>query len=216
MPAIVVHHLDNSRSQRVLWLLEELELPYTLEQWKRGADMRAPAGLREIHPLGFAPIVTVDDTVLVESGAILESLLDRFGEGRLRPAGGPQLDAFRFWLHYAEGSLMPPLLVKLITGRLRTAAPFFLKPLTSTIANTIDGNYTDPQIARHMDWIESHLAEREWLLDDFSAADVQMGFPLEAALSRGGTKPNIQAWVERCRARPAYIRALEKGGPFTL
>lgn len=213
---ITVHHLDNSRSQRILWLLEELELPYTLQEWKRGADMRAPAELRQIHPIGLAPIVDVDGDQLVESGAIIESLLDRFGEGRLRPDPGPELDAFRFWLHYAEGSVMPPLLVKLIIGRLRTDVPFFLKPLTRAIADQVDKAYTDPQVARHFDFIENHLSGREWLLDDFSAADVQMGFPLLAAAGRVPRRGSIDAWLERCKARPAFQRAVAKGGSLSF
>lgn len=213
---ITVHHLDNSRSHRVLWLLEELGQDYRIQNWKRGPDMRAPAEMRAIHPLGFAPMVQIGEDVLVESGAILENLLDRFGDHGLRPEGGKALEDFRFWLHYAEGSVTPPLLVKLITNRLRTKVPFFLKPLTSAIAGQIDGNYTDAQIDRHLSWIERHLTGRDWLLDDFSAADIQMGFPLVAAMARGGERPAIRAWIGRCEARPAYARAIEKGGPLVL
>jgi glutathione S-transferase len=211
-----VHHLDNSRSQRILWLLEELGLPYQLTEWKRGADMRAPKGLRDIHPLGFAPILVVDGQVLAESGAILDSVLDRVPEQTLRPTEvGPQLDAYRFWLHYAEGSVMPPLLVKLLTGKLATDAPFLARPVTGAVGKALDSAYTDPQIRRHLRFIDTHLDGREWLLDTFSAADIQMAFPLLASRKRtAGDHRHIAAWLDRCEARPAFRTAMEKGGPL--
>lgn len=214
-PSITVHHLDRSRSQRVLWLLEELGAPYEIQQWKRGRDFRAPPELRAVHPLGLAPIVVVDGDVLVESGAILEGLLDRLeGGDALRPAD--ELDAFRMWLHYAEGSLMPPLLVKLLTNKLRTTPPFPVRLLTGLVAGQLDAAYTDGQIDRQLSFVEDHLEDREWFLSSFSAADIQLGYPLYAAMQRGGERPAIRAWLERCMARPAWQRSIEKGGPLDV
>lgn len=215
MPEITVHHLDHSRSQRILWLLEELGAPYELKLWKRGRDFRAPKELRAVHPLGLAPIVVVDGDVLVESGAIIEGLLDRLeGGDALRPAH--QIDGFRMWMHYAEGSLMPPLLVKLLTTKLRTAPPFPIRLFTGVVAGQLDAAYTDKQIDLHLSFVEDHLEDREWFLDAFSAADVQLGFPLYAAMQRGGERPAIRAWLDRCAARPAWQRSIEKGGPLDV
>jgi glutathione S-transferase len=224
MARLTVHHLDHSRSQRVLWLLEELEVPYALEQYERDPETkRAPAELRKVHPLGKSPVVTLEDgTVLAESGAILETLVDRCGNGRLRPA--PDTEAFRryrFFMHYAEGSLMPPLLVRFIMLRLRRApVPFFVRPIANGIAKKIDETFTDPELARHVAFLEAELEGRPWLTgDELTAADVQMSFPLEALLARAGavsSHPRISALVERIRARPAFQRALERGGPYDL
>ncbi|MCB9675274.1 MAG: glutathione S-transferase [Alphaproteobacteria bacterium] len=215
---IVVHHLDNSRSQRVLWLLEELGLEYDITEWKRDPVTMRHAGLREVHPLGKAPVVQIGDEVLAESGAILESLLERYGEGRLVPADRAGREQLRYWMHFAEGSLMPPLLVKLITSRLRgKAVPFLVRPVAKGIASQVDGTFTDPELERTLGFIEQHLSEREWFCGEFSAADIQMSFPLEAALSRGGAdqRPAIAAHLARSRARPAYQRATERGGSFS-
>jgi glutathione S-transferase len=225
MASLTVHHLDNSRSQRVLWLLEELEAPYALELHRRDpVTMRAPAALRELHPLGKAPVVVLEDgTVLAESGAILETLVDLYGQGRMRPAPGTEAHRrYRFFMHYAEGSLMPPLLVRFIVERLRTAPlPFFVRPLVKGIAGKIDGAFTMPEIARHAAFLEGELEGRAWLVgdDEPTAADVQMSFPLEALLGRAGggaSMPRITALVERMRARPAFQRALARGGPYDL
>lgn len=224
MARLTVHHLDNSRSQRVLWLLEELEVPYDLELYKRDpVTMRAPASLRKIHPLGKSPVVTLEDgTVLAESGAILETLVDRYGNGRMRPAPGTDDERrYRFFMHYAEGSLMPPLLVRFILDRLRKAPlPFFLRPITKGIAGKIDATFTEPEIARHVAFLEGELEGRQWLAgDEPTAADVQMSFPLEALLGRAAgvsAHPRISALVDRIHARPAYQRALERGGPYDL
>jgi len=224
MGELTVHHLDNSRSQRVLWLLEELEVPYALALYKRDATtMRAPPELRKVHPLGKSPVVTLEDgTVLAESGAILETLVERHGNGRLVPAAGTDAHRrYRFFMHYAEGSLMPPLLVRFIVARMRSAPlPFFVKPVVKGIAGKIDEAFTEPEIAKHVAFLEGELEGRTWLAgDELTAADIQMSFPLEALLARAGglsSHPRISALVERMRARPAYQRALERGGPYDL
>lgn len=221
MSHIVVHHLERSRSHRVLWLLEELELPYELVAYARDPKtMRAPPELAAIHPLGRSPLVTIDGVVLAESGAILEELVERFGGGRLRPEAPDALRQLRFWMHYAEGSLMPPLLVQLIVDKLRTApVPFFLKPVTRSIAGHMQGAYSGPEIARHLRFVDDALAGRTWFLGDaLTAADIQMSFPLEAASVRADLDghPNIAAWLARARARPAYARAVARGGPIVL
>ncbi|MEZ4320906.1 MAG: glutathione S-transferase [Myxococcota bacterium] len=219
MPDITLHHLDNSRSQRILWLFEELELEYAITEWKRDPKtFRAPPGLRAIHPLGKAPLVQIGDTVLAESGAILESVLERFGEGRLVPTDAEGRERYRFWLHYAEGSLMPPLLLKLVVGQLRSRRiPFFAKPVTRAIADRIDSGFTDAEIDAHFSFVDAHLAKHPYFAgSELSGADIQMSFPLEAGMTRGaGERPHIQAYLARIAERPAYRRALEKGGGFT-
>lgn len=160
---IVLHHLEHSRSHRILWLLEELQLEYTLKTYKRDADMRAPATLREVHPLGKSPVVEIDDVVFAESGAIVEEIVDRAGS--LRPeAGTDAFRRYRFFMHYAEGSLMPPMLVGLITGMLKgNKVPWIVRPIAKAISKQIDGSYTDGEIARHTAFLEGELAEREYL-----------------------------------------------------
>ncbi len=220
MPKIVVHHLEASRSHRLTWLLEELELPYEVKHYARDPkSMRAPPELREVHPLGKSPVITVDELVLAESGAIIEEVLERFGEGRLRPAPGtPEAVAYRYWLHYAEGSLMSPLLVALIIGQVRNApVPFFIKPVVKQIAAKVDASYTNDELRRQFGYIEQHLGTHTWFAgEQFTGADIQMSYPLEVGLGRArleeGT-PNIEAWLARTRARPAWQRGAETGGP---
>jgi len=221
---ITVHHLNNSRSQRVLWLLEELGLPYQVVRYQRDArTMLAPPELKAVHPLGKSPVIADGDCVVAESGAIIEYLMDHYDQGRLRPpARTPEKRRWTYFLHYAEGSMMPPLLMKLIFDRVETApAPFFVKPIARGIAQKVKGNYILPQIRQHLDYLEGELGRHEWFAGDaFSAADIQMSFPLEAAASRGGldaaTHPKLAAFLERIHARPAYQRALEQGGPYEL
>ncbi|RCW76199.1 glutathione S-transferase [Pseudorhodoferax soli] len=221
---ITVHHLDNSRSQRVLWLLEELELPYEIVQYKRDpATMLAPPALRRVHPLGKSPVVTTDDgLVLAESGAILETLVERHGQGRLAPPPGtPEAVRFRYWMHYAEGSAMPPLLLKLVFDRIEKAKmPFFARPIARSIAAKTKAALVLPNLQRHLDFLEGELAGRDWFVGDaFSAADIQLSFPVEAARQRAGldaSRPNLMAWLARIHARPAFRRALERGGPYAL
>ncbi len=221
---ITVHHLNNSRSQRVLWLLEELELPYEIVHYQRDPKtMLAPASLRAVHPLGKSPVVTIDDGLaLAESGAIVETLIERFGNGRLAPAAGtPEAVRYRYWLHYAEGSAMPPLLMKLVFDRIeRTKMPFFAKPIAKAIASKAKAGFITPSIATHLDFMEGELGGSKWFGGNaFSGADIQMSFPVEAAAARGGldaSRPKLMAYLERIHARPAYMRALERGGPYGL
>lgn len=223
MTDLVVHHLESSRSQRILWLLEELEVPYELKRYARDPKtMRAPPELQQVHPLGRSPVVTIDDIVLAESGAIVEHLVDAYGEGRLRPEPGTEAHRrYRFFLHYAEGSLMPPLLVRLIFNTVRTAPlPFFLKPVVNGIVGKVDAAYTTPEITRHLSFLEGELESRQFFCgDDLTAADVQMSFPLESAAARGGLSdlfPKLLGYLERIHARPAYQRALERGGRYEI
>lgn len=217
---ITVHHLENSRSQRILWLLEELGVPYEIKRYDRDAKTSlAPRALRAIHPLGKSPLVEDGDHLVAESGAIITYLLDTYGKGELRPeAGSKARDRYEFWLHYAEGSLMPLLLLKLIFGRIRTGPiPFFIKPVANMIVDKVEGAFTSPQLDLHLGYINDELGRSAWFAGDtLSGADVQMSFPLEAGRLRVdyAKYPNIQAFVEKVHARPAYQRALEKGGPY--
>jgi glutathione S-transferase len=220
---IVVHHLNNSRSQRVLWVLEELGLAYEVKRYQRDAKtMLAPPELRQVHPLGKSPVITDGELTLAESGAILEYLVERYGEGRFAPAPGtPERLRYLYWMHYAEGSLMPPLLLKLVFNRIETGPmPFFVRPVARGIARRVKGTFIEPQIVRHLDYLEAELGKHAWFAGgDFSAADIQMSFPLEAAAARGGldaTRPKLMGFLERIHARPAYRRALEAGGPYAL
>ena len=220
---ITVHHLNNSRSQRVLWLLEELGVPYTIKHYKRDAKtMLAPAALKKVHPLGKSPVITDGELTIAESGAIIEYLLERHGAGRLAPApGSPARRRFTYWLHYAEGSLMPLLVMKLVFSRLKTVkVPFFVKPVIKAIVGKVNSTFLDPQLKLHLGFLEGELTKSAWFAgEEFSAADVQMSFPVEAAAARSGLGsdfPRLSAWLERIQARPAYQRALEKGGPVEL
>ena len=225
---LTVHHLNDSRSQRILWALEELAVPYEIVRYERDRKtMLAPASLEKVHPLGKSPVVVDGEHTLAESGAILEYLVDRYGGKSGAPDLTPAADAtdarlsYRFWLHYAEGSLMPVLLLRLVTTQIKNApVPFFIKPVTRAIAGKIEGGFVAPNLARHLSFVEKHLAGKTWLVGEaLSGADIQMSFPLEAARSRGGitaaTHPNIFALVERIHARPAFKRALERGGPYS-
>jgi glutathione S-transferase len=220
---VVVHHLNNSRSQRVLWLLEELGVDYEVKRYQRdGKTMLAPPELRAIHPLGKSPVITDGELTLAESGAIVEYLVDRYGAGRLVPAAGTrERQRYTYWLHYAEGSMMPPLLLKLVFTQIpRAPMPALVRPITRRIADGVRKQFVEPQIKLHLDYLEGELAKRAWFAgDEFSAADIQMSFPVEAAASRGGlnaSRPNLFAFLERIHARPAYARALERGGPYEL
>lgn len=221
---LTVHHLENSRSQRVLWLLEELGLPYEVVAYQRDpATMLAPPELKKIHPLGKAPLVVTDDgQVLAESGAIIETLIERHGNGRLAPAPGTaEALRYRTWMHYAEGSAMPPLLLKLVFDRIESAPmPFFVKPVAKAISAKAKKAFIYPNIATHLDFMEAELGRSRWFAgDDFSGADIQMSFPIEAAQARAGldsSRPRLMAFLERIHLRPAYRRALERGGPYAL
>ena len=219
---LTVHHLENSRSQRVLWLLEELGVPYEVKRYARDKKtMLAPPELRSIHPLGKSPVVTDGDTVMAESGAIVEQLIERYGDGRFIPvAGTPERLRYTYWMHYAEGSAMSPLLLKLIFMRIPKApAPFFVKPILRSIATKVMSTFVDPQLELHATYIEGELAKSAWFAgNDLTGADIQMSFPLEGLTARGNLAdcPHITAFLAKIHARPAYQRALEKGGPFAL
>ena len=220
---LTVHHLNNSRSQRVLWLLEELGVPYEIKRYERDPNtMLAPPELRAVHPLGKSPVITDDGQTLAESGAIIEYLVDKYGQGRFAPAAGtPERLRYTYWIHYAEGSAMPPLLLKLIALRIASAPmPFFAKPIARKIAWTLQSSFIDPQLKLHLGFINKELSATGWFVgNDFTAADVQMSFPLEAATARGGMEGQIPAVVDflkRIHARPAYQRALERGGKYEL
>jgi glutathione S-transferase len=218
---IVVHHLNNSRSQRILWLLEELGLAYEIKKYARDPKtMLAPPELRAVHPLGKSPVIQDGDTIVAESGAIIEYLVGRYGNDALAPAPGtPERLRYTYFLHYAEGSAMPPLLLKLVFDRVENSpAPFFVRPIARAIANKVKDSFVLPQIRQHLAFLEGELASRDWFAgDDFSAADIQISFPLEAAAARGGLDakyPKLSAFLERIHARPAYRRALERGGKY--
>ena len=220
---ITVHHLNNSRSQRVLWLLEELGLPYEIKKYQRNAQtMLAPPELLKVHPLGKAPVITDGDATVAESGAIIEYLLERYGNGRLEPAAGtPERLRFRYWLHFAEGTAMSPLLMKLVFERIKvTKMPFFAKPIARGIANKVLGAMVEPNLKRQLDFMEGELGKSEWFAgSEFSAADIQMSFPVEASAQRAGlnaSRPKLMAFLKRIHARPAYARALARGGPYSF
>ena len=217
---IIVHHLADSRSQRVLWLLEELGLDYEVRRYERDpATMLAPAELKAIHPLGKSPVLDDRDVRVAETGAIIEYLLDTHAAGRLRPAAG-SADRLRFtyWMHYAEGSAMPPLLLKLVFSQLPKRAPGLVKPIVNGIVKAANKSFIDPQLKTHADWWNSELGRDGWFAGpDFSAADIMMSFPLEAAATRMAVtegRPNIAAFLQRIHARPAWQAALKRGGAY--
>jgi len=218
---VVVHHLNNSRSQRVLWLLEELGVPYEVKRYERDTKtMLAPPALLQVHPLGKSPVI-VDGTVTVaESGAIIEYLVDKYSGGRLiPPVGSAQRLRYTYWLHYAEGSAMPPLLMKLIFDRVAAnPAPWPISAIARRIAATVQNSFIGPNLKRHLDYMEAELGTHTWFAgEQFTAADVQMSFPVEAAALRAGlnsSRPKLMAFLERIHARDAYKRALQRGGPY--
>jgi glutathione S-transferase len=220
---IVVHHLNNSRSQRVLWLLEELGLPYEIKCYERDPQtMLAPASLREVHPLGKSPVITDGELTLAESGAIIEYLVERYGNGRLVPASGtPEHRRYTYWLHYAEGSAMPPILLKLIFDQIeKNPMPFFVRPIARSIASRVKSSFIEPQLTQHLDYMEAEIGKNTWFAgNEFSAADIQISFPLEAAVARAGlnaSRPKLMAFLNRIHTRPAYQQALERGGAYKL
>lgn len=219
---IIVHHLEHSRSQRILWLLEELELPYEIEHYKRDPRTSlAPDALRRIHRLGKAPVISDGAIVMAESGAILEYLVERYGQGQLKPAADtPQWLDYVYWMHFAEGSLMPLMVMKLVFARVAsTPMPFFARPIARRIADKMNSQFLQPRIQEQLTLVEDHLARHTWFAGDrLSAADVQMSFPLQAAASRANleTFPHIRDFIQRVEALPAYQRAIERGGPLQL
>ncbi len=226
---LTVHHLETSRSQRVLWLLEELGVPYELKVYKRDPRTRlAPAALRKVHPLGKSPVITDHGETIAESGAIIEYLVETYGAGapaelaHLQPAvGTPEHRRCRFWMHYAEGSLMNWLVMKLVFVSIpRQPMPFFVKPIARALCAKVQQQLVDPNVDAALDFMEEHLARHRWFAGEhLSMADFQMSFAVEAALSRAAKAkdcPKLQAYCERMRARPAYQRAIAKGGPVVM
>jgi len=218
---ITIHHLNNSRSQRVLWLLEELGVPYEIRHYERDPQTQfAPESLRQVHALGKSPVVTEGAVTVAESGAIVEYLVEAHGGGRFVPAPGtPERLRWRYWLHFAEGSAMPPLLMKLVFDRIvASPMPFFAKPIARGIAAKVMESYVGPNLVRNLDFMESELTRSPWFAgNEFSAADIQMSFPIEASAKRAGldaSRPKLMAWLAAIHARPAYQRALERGGPY--
>lgn len=217
---ITIHHLNNSRSFRIIWLFEELGLGYKISKYQRKPDMMAPDELKRIHPLGKSPVITDHGHTIAESGAIIDYVLDKYGNGRLKPPK-ENTDAYlkyNFYMHYAEGSLMPPLLVSLIVQKIENAkVPFFIKPISKRIAQKIKDTYIQPQMNTHLDFLESELKNSTWFTgEDFTAADIQMSFPLLAANSRWGlgNRPNLKRFIERIESKESFKRAIEKGGPL--
>ena len=221
---LIVHHLNNSRSQRILWLLEELGVPYEIKKYQRDAKtMLAPPELVKVHPLGKSPVITDDGATVAETGAIIEYVLEKYGNGRLLPpAGSEERRRFTYWLHFAEGSAMPPLLMKLVFDRIGSGQdmPFFVKPIAKAIAAKVKGIMVEPNLKRQLDFMEGELGRSEWFAGaEFSASDIQMSFPVEAAHQRAGldgSRPKLMAWLKKIHARPAYKKALERGGPYSF
>lgn len=218
---VVVHHLEDSRSQRILWILEELGVDYRVKRYARDPKTSlAPASLRKVHPLGKAPVITDQGQTYAESGVIIEYLARTYGDQRWAPSPGSEAYwLFAYWMHYAEASLMPPLLLKLVFDKLRNGpGPFFVKPVLRRIANEVDKAFINQQIETHFSYVDQYLADHEWFAgDDISAADIQMSFPLEAALAGGAMDdayPAVVAFVQRFQARNAYRRALKRGGDY--
>ena len=220
---LIVHHLENSRSQRILWLLEELGVEYEMKRYGRDKQTSlAPPELKSIHPLGKAPVIVDNGVTVAESGAIIEYLVNTYDDGRLKP---PETAAeglsYTYWLHYAEGTFMPLMIISLILGRIETAPmPFFIKPVAKGIVSKVRDSYLDANVQTNLEFIEHTLAQSQWFCGDrFTAADVQMSFPLEAAEVRielANNYPHIDAFLQTIRARPAYKMALDRGGHYEL
>ncbi len=216
---LTVHHLNNSRSQRVLWLLEELEVPYTITHHQRDPKTNlAPESLKAVHPLGKSPLLDDDGQIVAESAVILEHLIERYGP-QLQAAPGEAAQQARYWLHYAEGSLMPFLVMSLVFQKIKTAPmPFFIRPIAKGIADQVMKAFVEPNVSNNLRYVDAHLAKNTWFAgEQLSIADFQMSFPLEAAMHRSALAaqlPHIAEYVRRVQARPAYQRALAKGGPY--
>lgn len=218
---VVVHHLENSRSQRILWALEELGVPYEVKRYERNKKTSlAPDSLKKVHPLGKSPVITDEGITVAESGAIIEYLVGRYGDGLLTVNNEEdQLRAYQYWLHFAEGSLMPPLLLKLVFDKVRKSPmPFFAKPIAKSISRKVMKSFVGPNIKNNLAFIEDYLATHEWFAGNkLTGADIQMSFPLEASVASGVADrqyPNIIAYVKRIHARPGYQKALTSGGPY--
>ena len=219
---VIVHHLNNSRSQRLLWLLEELGVLYDIKHYQRDPrTMLAPPELRKVHALGKSPVITDGDVTLAESGAIMEYVLEKYGRGRLVPKpASPEKLRYTFWMHFAEGSAMPPLVMKLVLGRMAKGVPFLIRPIARAIVGRVQEGFVQPNISRQLDYMEAELNRSTWFAgNEFTAADIQMSFPVEAATARAGldaSRPKLMEFLHRIQAREAYRAALERGGEYRL
>ena len=217
---IIVHHLENSRSQRILWLLEELNLSYEIKSYKRDPKtMLAPPELKEVHPLGKSPVITDNGKVIAESAVIIDYLVNNYGNGKLKPQNEDDLLRYTYWLHYAEGSAMTPLLMKLVFDKVESSPmPFFVKPIAKKISQAVKSSWINQQIKLHLDYMENEISKTGWFAgNEFSAADIMMSYPIEAASARGGVgRKNLEAFHQKIITRPAYQRAIERGGPFSV
>lgn len=217
---IIVHHLNNSRSQRILWLLEELNVEYEIKRYERDKKtMLAPQELKKIHPLGKSPVITDGEMTLAESGAIIEYLVNKYGTHLKPHEGTPESLRYTYWLHFAEGSAMTPLLLTLIFNKIESSpVPFFIKPILKGVSAKVKSMFINPNLKNNFDYIESELTKTTWFAgNEFTAADIQMSFPMEAAAGRGGTLgPKSKEYLSRIHARPAYKKALERGGEYSI
>ena len=215
---IIVHHLNNSRSQRILWLLEELGLPYEIKMYQRQPNLLAPPELKAIHPLGKSPVITDGDRTIAETGAIIEYIISNYAGARLIPP--PFIDAryaYTYFLHYAEGTAMTPLLMKLVAANIPKRAPFLVRPIASGIGKALEKTLVTPNLKANFDFWETTLSQSAWFAgSEFTAADIMMSFPVETGCARAdaGTRPHVAAWLKTIHARPAYQKALERGGPY--
>lgn len=218
---IVVHHLNNSRSQRILWALEELGLNYEVKRYERDPETYlAPAALKAVHPLGKSPVITDQGRSIAESGAIIEYLVRTYPDAHLLPTSDSEAyHQYQYWMHFAEGSLMPPMLLKLVFEKIAASPmPFFARPIAKRLAQKVMDGFVSPNIQTNLDFIETHLGKHPWFAgEQLTGADIQMSFPLEASVAKGLDRaryPNICAYVERIHARPAYRQALARGGAY--
>jgi len=220
---IILHHLNNSRSQRILWLLEELGIDYEIKPYTRNETTQlAPKSLFKVHPLGKSPVITdthgKKEITIAESGAIIQYLCENYGKHLLPRKGSQAHRDCNYWMHFAEGSLMPQLLLKLIFDKIKTSPmPFFVRPIANKIANKVLDDYVLPNVTNNMAFIESHLSNHEWFAGDkLSAADFQMSFPLEAGMTRldSSELPHISQFIKKIHSTESYQKALEKGGEY--
>ncbi len=218
---ITVHHLENSRSQRILWLLEELGVDYEIQHYERDKKTSlAPQALFNVHPLGKSPVITDGDVTVAETGAIFEYVMDQYADGRLRPGDDAAAKrAYTYWLHYAEGTIMPLMVMSLIFNKIETAPmPFFVKPIAKGIVREVNKSYLGPNMERNLEFIEASLSQSTWFTgQEMTAVDILMSFPIEAAAARGGLldgRPKMKAFLTRIGTLPAYRRALERGGDY--
>ncbi|MDO6460303.1 glutathione S-transferase [Granulosicoccaceae sp. 1_MG-2023] len=218
---ITLHHLESSRSQRILWLLEELGLEYRIERYARDAEtLLAPERLRAVHPLGYAPVLQDGDLVLAESAVIIEYLLHEYGDAGWQPqrGDGQWLD-YAYWLHYGEGSVMPMLVMKLVCQRVRGATPWLLRPLAGGISKGVMGSFVQPSLDRHLAFMEASLKGRDWFVGQrLTGADVQMSYVVAIAAGHDaleGRYPRLSSWLDRVVSRPAWQRALAAGGALS-